>query len=70
MDLSVSTVTDLRRHRSLHAQLSEVTNHEPYCEAYRYSKHYCNLDRYCITYLRLLMLTVDLMASVEYYYDN
>ena len=64
-------VTELTRHRSLHPQLSELkTNHEPYCEAYRYNEHYCILDRYCITYLRLLMLTVNLMASVEYYYDN
>jgi hypothetical protein len=65
--LQILRVTELTRHRSLHPELSELkTNHEPYCEAYWYSKHYCNLERYCITYLHLLMLTVNLIASVEY----
>ena len=69
--LQILRVTELTRHRSLHPQLSELkTNHKPYCKAYLYNKHYCNLKWYCITYLRLLVLTVDLIASVEYYYDN
>jgi len=63
-DLSwTSTLMDLQQ-----PQLSELkTNHEPYCKAYWYSKHYCNLNRYCITSFCLPMLTVNLMASIEYY---
>ena len=63
------TVYRLSSTERTNPQLIELkTNHKAYCKVYWYSKHYCDLDRYCSTSLCLLMLTVNLIASVEYYY--